>query len=226
MATRLFLHSATNTASDLPTASQSSLLPATITVDTATLNRSMDLNIGLAQTSLVATTNATTDAQKLYFCRFVSPPLEAQTIPANTWTINVGMTKSASAANFPVNTGPAAIPIVFYVWRPGTGKVGSILEGNSDAVFTEVGTANDVITGTFAGSSITVQKGDVLVYEVWYQVVQGGATSRSDTLYFDGTTVTLTNLSIISNHAAFLETPDTLTFTYTRFYLHNAANAL
>jgi hypothetical protein len=172
----------------------------------------MNTTIGTSQVSKAIATNASTSLQNLYYARFISMPLGSQTISANTWDYNFAAQCNNLNANFPVNTtGPVYINC--YVWRPSTGaKVGTILEGNSASDFAEVSAASaeKVANGTFSGSSLAIQNDDVLVFEMIFQVTQGSANARTDTVYYDGTTENTTDNTTVSNHASFIQTPQTL----------------
>jgi hypothetical protein len=213
MATRLYFHAATSGLSNLPTTEQSSLT-SSLNADAQTVNRTMDTNIGTAQTTLSVNTAATASLQTLYFTRFVSDTLSGITsITAQTWTYNFSATQAATAGNFPC-AGTAAVRVMAYVWRPGTGKVGNILDGNTAATVVEGGASvqkshNPSFTGSLVSS---VQDGDVICFEVWFQITQDVGISRLDVFQYDGTTVTTTEGTTVSNHASFIETPQTLTF--------------
>ena len=211
---RLYFHAATNSLSNLPTTSQGSLT-SDKNVDAQSVNRSMDKTIGTSQASLVLTSNATTSAQNYYFTRFVSEALSGiSSITAGNWNYNISALESSTNANFP--TGASSIDrITLYVWRPGTGKVGDILDGNSSPDADEATTSGTgrVSHATFTGSLVSsVSDGDVLCFEVWFQITQAAATAYTDSLFYDGTTVNLTRLAATTNHASFLETSQTLTF--------------
>ena len=91
----------------------------------------------------------------------------------------------------------------------------------------EVASQERNVNVTFAGSLISsVQDGDVICCEVWFEITQGGATAYTDTFYFDGTTVNSTGGQIVSDHASYLETPQDLTFVGGRLYFHAASNPL
>ena len=130
MVTRLYFHAATSLLSNLPTTEQSSLT-SDKNVDAQSVNRTMDAVLSAtAQTSVVLTSNATVSLQRYYFTRFVSQPLSGITsITAQTWTYNFAFMSNNTLANFPVATF-GVVRIMAYVWRPGTGKVGDILDGN------------------------------------------------------------------------------------------------
>ena len=144
--TRLYFHAATSALSNLPTTEQSSLTSIK-DVDAQSVNRTMNTTIGTSQASLALTSNATTSLQRYYFTRFVSETLTGvSSITAQTWTYNFAASEptGGALANYPIaTTGP--VRVVCYVWRPGTGKVGDILDGNSSTMSGEVaGTTNHV----------------------------------------------------------------------------------
>jgi hypothetical protein len=175
----------------------------------------MDTTIGTAQNSLVLTSNATVLQQNYYFTRFVSQPLSGITsVTALTWTYNFAATESNASANFPTSSIGQPTTLTAYVWRPGTGKVGNILDGSTTGTLTE-GTAgaershNATFNSTLVSS---VQDGDVICLEVFFRITQGAATSYTDTFYYDGTTVTTSENTDVTNHASFVETPQNLTF--------------
>jgi hypothetical protein len=116
--------------------------------------------------------------------------------------------------NFPCTGASQAIYILCYVWRPGTGKHATILEGNSNANFSEPTTnSKRSIQGTFSGAAVaSMQNGDRIVFEVWFRLQHATTTSSFIYWYFDGnteTTVTNTLLTGIE-HASFIETPENL----------------
>jgi hypothetical protein len=173
----------------------------------------MTETVGTAQTSLVLTSNATTSIQRYYFTRFVGPALSGVTqIDANTWTWNWAQKESNASANFPVSVTNTPTRVTCYVWRPGTGKVGNILDGNSAAQVREANTVTEINQEpTFSGSLVSsVSNGDVICLEVIFEVTQAAATAYTDTFYYDGTVVTTGPLNSVTDHASFLETPQSL----------------
>lgn len=176
----------------------------------------MNTTIGISQTSIVFVQNNIASAQNYYFTRFVSQQLSGiSSITAQTWTYNFAATETSGNANFPLSS-IGSVRIMAYVWRPGTQtKVGDILDGTSTAGVQE-GTAGAQRShnATFTGSAVaSVADGDVICFEVWFQITQTGtAGPYTDTFYYDGTTVTTTENTTVSNHASFIETPQTLTF--------------
>lgn len=214
--TRLYLHNATNSTSGLPTAEQSTTWTADKSMEgSQTTNRQMTKIIGTSQASISGTPTGSA-LQQLYFTRFVSPPLNMSSISANTWTYNFSTKQSDAGCNFPVDTGNA-IRIICYVWRPSSStKIGTIADGTSTAVNITEPAANTQKAHhtTFSGSSVSsMASGDVIIFEVWFEIdptVAGG--SGTITYYYDGTTANTTNDATVSNHASFIETPQTLTF--------------
>jgi hypothetical protein len=86
------------------------------------------------------------------------------------------------------------------------------MHGNA---FSEPASANTEVSefGTFAGASVaSVQDGDVIVFEVWFRTTQATTTSRTDTFYFDGAIETANTGTTVSDHASYVETPQTLAF--------------
>jgi|GEM_PF-4660461 len=178
----------------------------------------MDTTIGTSQASIVFVQNNIASAQNYYFTRFVSDPLSGiSSITAQTWTYNFAAAESSASANFPLSS-IGSVRITAYVWRPGTQtKVGDILDGISAAAQVQEGTAGAQRShnATFTGSAVaSVADGDVICFEVWFQITQTGtAGPYTDTFYYDGTTVTTSENTTVSNHASFLETPQTLAFS-------------
>src|SRR4030095_14484743 len=97
-----------------------------------------------------------------------------------------------ASANFPVAAANSACRVNAYVWKPSNGTiVGTILDGNTVASFDEAGTVEKVNHGTFTGAVVTgITPGDAcIIFEMWAVTTQATATSRTQTFYFDGTTV-------------------------------------
>ena len=211
--TRLYFHNATNVTAGLPTTEQSTLT-ATQSSDPATTNRSMNETIGTGQVARSLTITSTA-ALSYYYTRFVSAPLTVSSISANTWTYNFAASENSTSLNFPVSGATAApVRVNCYVWRPSTStKIGTVLDGNTASNQTE-GSANQVKSHhtTFTGAAVaSMVNGDVLIFEVWFTIDPAlGALVSS--FYYDGTTVNTTRNVTVTNHASFLETPQTLTF--------------
>lgn len=214
--TKLYLHRegvGSLPSGTLPSSEQSSLTADTNLFDNedGSENRVMDDTISAqAQTSLTNTSTADTNAHNYYIARWVSPKLNMTSISANTWNLKFAASEGNANANFPRN-GAGALRIVAYCWKPSNGtKYGDILDGNSAADFEEAGTTQTLIEGTFSGAAVSSLTADdvVIVFELWAIVTQSMGTAYSQTVFYDGTTESST-----SNNAAFLETPQTLTFS-------------
>lgn len=173
----------------------------------------MDDVIGTAQVTR-PTSGTSSNTGKTFIGRWVSPLLGSTTqIDANTWTVNFAAT-DAGSGKFPVTGSNAAMIICCYVWRPGSGIVGTIADTgttNTSSTF-QVGTTTEKVEhGTFSGSAVaSVQSTDVLCIELWSNTISAGS-GWAYRVYFDGTTENTTGGTTVSNHAAFIETPQTLT---------------
>jgi hypothetical protein len=212
--TKLYLHNTTSglPTGTLPTAEQSS---KTVTAScnfegSQTTNRLMDVNIGASQASLALATPANTNANTYYVSRWVSPAIYQTSIPAAAWTYNFAAKETNTSANFPVTSSNKAVAICCYVWKPSDGtKYANILDGNTTGTTVNEGAANTEVSENvdFLGAAVSsLTSGDAcIVFEAWFNVTQGAATSYTDTFYYDGTTETLTTGTTVSNHAAFLQ---------------------
>lgn len=220
--TKLFFRSASNSlAGTLPTAEQSALTE-TVHADAQTVNRTLNTAKGAAQTSLSVTTNAVITSQNLYFTKFVSwQYLNVTSIPAANWSYTFAVKEANLAANFPVTSTNKAVYVNLYVWKTSTGAVtGTILDGNTTAAFDEPSAINTEVSeiGTFVGAAVpTITPGDdVLVFEVWFQVTQGGATARVDNFFYEGATETFETGVTVADSASALTVATPITFTPTQ----------
>jgi hypothetical protein len=225
LVTRLYLHDALSGVSGtLPTTEQSTKT-AVFNYEAQTVNRSMNTTIGTAQASKTFVNTTTRAANNTcYVTKFISDPINQSGIAANTWTYNFAVQISATTPvdDYPTNdTAPKFIPICCYVWRPSTGaKVGNILDGNSaTGVYTDIGNGGTSTTsetaeqGTFTGAAVaSAAANDVIVLEAWINVWIRNTTSVTLSYFYDGTTANTTGGAVVSNHASFLETPETITF--------------
>ena len=173
-----------------PAASQSTTLPDGTNV---TSNRSvttgsspnldkclLDPNTGFSDVRLAITTAAQTTRQSGRFGILTTTKLDAQTIPAQTWTVRSYYSESNNNAN-------AFLAVALYVWRPSTNsKVGTIYDANTQ-LGTEWTISGGYISATFSGSSLAILEGDVLVLETWYTAAQGKAASYTVAMWFDET---------------------------------------
>lgn len=227
MVTRLYLHAAASTVSGTLPATEQSSRTAGQSIDAGTVNRSMNVSPGVAQTVIQANTANAID-RIVYVTKFVSLPLTTTSIAANTWTYNFAYklnnvnNQTAPVKQAGGNPLYAPLPITLYIWRPSTGaKVGNIYDQDTPGTTNEFwdtsqpasSPAEFAENGSLAGAAVTASAGDVIVLEAWIYSTDSTVRTNAINYYYDGTTVTTTNPTIVSNHAAFLETPQTLTFS-------------
>ena len=184
MTLKFYLHAATSGDTGTLPGSSPISTPSAFLVQSAsaTTLRSMDGTIGSSQTSIALTTSATTGSQRNWFARFLSDPIAAQTISAQTVAIHMGASESNANSNMAI--------AAFYVtvWRPSTGaEVGSLLNSIT-TVSAEPGTSETAINVSLTSASRTVQDGDIIVFEVWSNQQQSMGTAYTNTIFFDGTT--------------------------------------
>lgn len=176
----------------------------------------MDTTIGTSQTQILIVSAASTSAQKYYFTKFVSRPLNMTNITAQTWTYNFAAQEELGSNQFPVASSGDDLYLNIYVWNPTAGtKRGTIFDTQTAA-----GLVSEAAAGVEAvyhidltGSAVaSAAVGDVIICEIWFECTQSSSTSGDNFFYYDGTTVNTTNGATVSNHASFLETPQNLTF--------------
>jgi hypothetical protein len=211
--TKLYLHqnSFSLTSGTLPSGEQDAAAPNFSATGAGTL-REMNAIAGSASTYLSASTQATTSNQSGFLGMWASPPLAgAQTVGggSESLTINIADYQSNLAANFCVNRAHA------YVWRPSTGlKVGDLCTFTDTplgAPAEATGAASaQVTTFSLTLASIEAADGDILVVELWTHITQDAASSYEARLYYDGVTESLTENTVVSDHAAFVEFSQTL----------------
>ena len=178
----------------------------------------MDTTKGTSQTSKAINTNATTSEQDIYFTKFVSPTIANTSISANTWNYSWAADQDNVNANFPVSGSGKTIYINCFVWdKIAQSKVGIILDGASNSDYQEPSAVSDeqAMYGQFGGSAVSsgITAGRcVIVFEVWCKLTMNSATSRLLHYWYDGLTENTTNGTSVSNHASFLETPQSITF--------------
>lgn len=210
--TKLYFHNATSGVSGtLPSSIQAALGASTFSSDAATVNRSMNTTIGTSQ--VIKSITATSGAQKMYFTRFVSDVLTNNTtISANTWNYAIAFREALLTTNWPIS-GTGNSNMTVYVWRPSNGtKIGTILDSSTGVSLTEPNAANTIKSNfnTFSGSAVTALAGDVICFELYVNPTLGGSAA-CDT-YYDGTTETNNTNTTVSNHASYIETPQTIAF--------------
>lgn len=120
--------------------------------------------------------------------RFVSRPLAANTFAAadGNWTFSYARSESNLAHN-------QSVKLLVYAWRPSTGAtVGtSGATGYMRCNGTEPSSAGaeqaESVTGTW-DATVTIQDGDILVFEVGTVFTQGMNTAYNEQFAYDGTT--------------------------------------
>jgi len=157
---------------------------------------------GAAQTSAVATAAANTSTQTLQLRRYVSRPLAARTF-ANadgnwTWDYAALESNTNHKAGFQINV---------YGWRPSTGAqvgTGGLVIGT--AAPTTTAEAHYNAAAGWGGTSLTIQDGDVLVFEITDNFTQSMGTAYPSTYFYNGTTDAST-----TNAASYITPPSALT---------------
>lgn len=149
----------------------------------------LDLNPvkGASATSAATTLPNSTTANNGTLGRWSSAPLAAGTYGSGSWTIAIQTTESD--ANYNVFWRSASL----YFYRPSNNTVvGFVIDSNTQSgVEFGNGVANarygQVLTWT--GANVTIQDGDILVFEAWTGGTPSMAgASRTATIFYDGTT--------------------------------------
>jgi hypothetical protein len=143
-------------------------------------NKILDDVPGTIQQTMQAGTVATTTYQAGLMGRWLSAPLAAQTIPAQTVVLRIAAKESSSSAN-------AQIDFYLGLWRPSTGQYFAISGAGSPSAEIGTGETNYALTKSFG--AITAQDGDLLLLEVQSAAIQAMATSYTVNIYYDGTTI-------------------------------------
>ena len=231
--TRFYLHNAATTVSGtLPSAEQSTARSPNFSLGAQTVNKTMSTTIGTSQASISGTpTNAINTQYNLYVSRWISAPIDQTSVGTALWTLNfAGATANIAKTTSPTILGfsQGAIPITCYVWRPSTGaRIGYIKDADSNTDFALYPGINTEKSehGSFAGSAVSCQPGDVIVLELFtYYKVASGGNNNLQTIYFDGTTVTNSDNTTVSSHAAYLETPEVVKFQTGTTLIRNASD--
>lgn len=189
----------------------------------------MTTTIGSSQATLTDNAFGNSTPHSYYYTRFVSAPLDQASISANTWSYNFAASEDGTGQavrnNFPVDGTNKVVYVNCYVWRPSTQtKIGTVLDGDTAATVDEASANTEAAHHvTFSGSAVSsMSNGDVIILEIWFRITEtaGGSTGNTNNFFYDGTTENTTEGATVSNHASFLETPETLTFssgtTFTR----------
>lgn len=190
-----------------PTAGDKSVVLPTGTFEmnasgTADEQRLMDVTAAASQVAVTWNSLAQTARQTGYVARWTSMALAAQSLAAGTWTVAFAASEANAAAN-------SFCSFSLYIWR--AGAVAAYLFDSTAAFGTEWATSEQGRVVTFSGNSFTLVNNDLLVFEFWHTAIQGNATARSNSLYYNGTTQP-TNLVTATTAASYLQSPAALTF--------------
>ncbi len=146
---------------------------------------------------------ANTIAQILWMRRYISRPLAAHTFASGdgNWTFSYARSESNLNHN-------QSIRLDIYAWRPSTGaRVGTgalTLNGTEPtAAATEQA---ESITGAWNATSVTINDGDILVFEIVDSFTQSMATAYTSQFAYNGTTEASTTTC-----ATFVTPPTALT---------------
>tara|TARA_Y100000310_G_scaffold281372_1_gene301800 strand:+ start:18 stop:2162 length:2145 start_codon:yes stop_codon:yes gene_type:complete len=145
--------------------------------------------------------------------RCASPSLAAQTIGAQNWKLNIAREVDD------IVTAATQWGLRLYVFRPSSLTVVGYIVGSATAYVAYTGGSENTSINTeqsfgdtaFSGSAVTTQDGDWLVCEVAAEETSGNASNVK--LYHDGTTVTESDDTTVTNHASFIESTSNLTFS-------------
>jgi hypothetical protein len=216
MVTRLYFHNSDSSISGTLPSAKRQAATSTIDMTPQTTNKSMNTTIGTTQTS-IAITPTTTGAYFYYYgTRFLSQFLNQTGITANTWTLNyaIGASVTVSGGGIPVAASTLGrCYLSVYVWRPSTGAVVGDIFNGTVAVTNRTASGEKSAVGTFAGSAVaSATTTDIIVCEIWIGFV-ASSVKPVLTIYYDGTTVTTATNTAVTNHAAFIETPENLSFS-------------
>lgn len=205
MATKLYMRDTANTASNMPTAEQSSALPvgtaSHATFSKKTLSPNMN-TVGNPTANVVNTHAADTAHRDGLMAMFISAALGGTNITAQTWTIAIGGSESNANVDGYHNWS-------LYVWRPSTqtvvGYIFDTHEGTSGGN-RELPTGITGDVSTFSGSAVSgVASGDVLIFEWWHHWLQLMGTAYTSRIDYDGTADYVDNT--LGNYGAYISTP-------------------
>lgn len=211
MATKLYLRNTTNNLTGTFPSGEQSSLTQTNALSTAGTIRMLSLTKGTSEVSGNVVV-ATTSAQATFCGQWVYGPLAAATYGGAgvTMAINVGNEESSLSMQWGED-----IRVEAYFWRPSTGaKVGSAYVDGSEAWTGEleptvaISERANHATRTGTSNNVTIQAGDVFIIEIWMIYTPGTVTSKTGTLYWDGTTENTTSNASVSTQAAYFETSE------------------
>lgn len=168
----------------------------------------MDRAAGFAQVDRsFASIASATGRQGVLLGVYVSPPLNAgQWIGDGDAALYIADSVSNAALDF-----TAGAPEV-YIWRPSTySRVGTLHSAAGERYGTP-STSEKVTVARFRPCPIFAKAGDVIVVELWGQVLSTGVPSYTGHAYLDGATINDTDNAAVSNYAANIRFSETLTF--------------
>ncbi len=168
----------------------------------------MDRAAGSAQVDRsFASIASATGRQGVLLGVYVSPPLNAgQWIGDGDAALYIADSVSNAALDF-----TAGAPEV-YIWRPSTySRVGTLHSAAGERYGTP-STSEKVTVARFRPCPIFAKAGDVIVVELWGQVLSTGVPSYTGHAYLDGATINDTDNAAVSNYAANIRFSETLTF--------------
>jgi hypothetical protein len=168
----------------------------------------MDRAAGSAQVDRsFASIASATGRQGVLLGVYVSPPLNAgQWIGDGDAALYIADSVSNEALDF-----TAGAPEV-YIWRPSTySRVGTLHSAAGERYGTP-STSEKVTVARFRPCPIFAKAGDVIVVELWGQVLSTGVPSYTGHAYLDGATINDTDNAAVSNYAANIRFSETLTF--------------
>lgn len=223
--TRLYLRNNLDITSNLPTSEQSSLTSVQNAIS-QTNNLGMFTNKGIVATNCnIASFAFTVAIKEVYIGRWVYSLDGVSSISANTWTLLHCSGTGNNIHKYALDTNKK-IYINLYVWRPGTGKVATVFEGDSNATTASIPHTAAIYRNTFSGSSVgSIQNTDFLVLELWSHTSTSSAGNQIAMFYYNGTDDTSSDGTSSTNAAAYLETPQTLPtreYVQQRLYFHDA----
>lgn len=168
----------------------------------------MDRAAGFAQVDRsFASIASATGRQGVLLGVYVSPPLNAgQWIGDGDAALYIADSVSNAALDF-----TAGAPEV-YIWRPSTYSLVGTLHSAAGERYGTPSTSEKVTVARFRPCPIFAKAGDVIVVELWGQVLSTGVPSYTGHAYLDGATINDTDNAAVSNYAANIRFSETLTF--------------